>query len=132
MGFGSKVVYPDGLQLLITKASKATETGNGPGVFTGREFVNFTLKLTNGTTKDINLNNVVLTTYYGKTRQLAAPVYTEGTGVSDFSGMVKPAAIATATYAFAVPVAALGAVTMVVDFDGTHTSAEYTGSVATS
>ena len=39
--------------------------------------VRFTVKLTNGSTKAVNLNQVVVTTTYGSTKQLAAPVYTE-------------------------------------------------------
>ena len=95
----------------------------------GREYVRFTVKLTNSSAKPINLNQVVVTTTYGASSQLAAPVYTEGAGTYDFSGSVKPGASTTAIYAFAVPTKQLGRVTMVVDFDGLHTSATYRGAV---
>jgi len=127
--FDAAVKYPDGVTLVITKAEKGVETGHGPGVMAGREYVRFTLKLTNGSTKAVNLNQVVLTTSYGATKQLAAPVYTESAGTYDFSGTVKPGASATALYAFAVPTKQLNRVAMVVDFDGLHTSATYTGAV---
>ena len=127
--FSGVVKYPDGVTLVITKAEKGVETGHGPGVMAGREYVRFTLKLTNGSTKAVNLNQVVLTTTYGATNQLAAPVYTESAGTYDFSGTVKPGASATALYAFAVPTKQLNRVAMVVDFDGLHTSATYTGAV---
>ena len=127
--FNAPVSYPDGVQLVITKAEKGTETGHGPGVMAGREYVRFTVKLTNGSSKAVNLNEVVVTTFYGPTKQLAAPVYTESAGTFDFSGTVKPGASTTALYAFAVPTKQLGRVTMVVDFDGLHTSATYTGAV---
>lgn len=130
--FGSPAVYSDGLQLRIVKATKALEKGHGPGVMAGRGYVRFELELRNGTAGTINLNQVVLTTYYGSTKQLAAPVYTEGTTTRDFGGTVAPGASTTASYAFAVPAGSLSNVTMVVDFDGVHSSAVYRGAVKTS
>ena len=127
--FDARVAYPDGVSLVITKAEKAVETGHGPGVMAEREFVRFTVKLTNGSATSVNLNQVVVTTTYGPTSQLAAPVYTESAGTHDFAGTVKPGTSTTATYGFAVPVRQLGQVTMVVDFDGLHTSATYRGAV---
>jgi hypothetical protein len=127
--FNAPVTYPDGVTLVITKAEKGIETGHGPGVMAGREYVRFTVKLTNGSAKAVNLNQVVVTTTYGISSQLAAPVYTESAGTHDFAGTIKAGASTTALYAFAVPVKQLGRVTMVVDFDGLHTSATYSGAV---
>jgi hypothetical protein len=130
--FTAPVKYPDGVRLDIVRTTRAAETGHGPGVMAGREYVRFELKLTNGSAKAINLNEVVLTTFYSSSKQLAAPVYTESAKTYDFSGTVKPGASATAFYAFAVPDAGLKKLTMVVDFDGAHTSATYTGAVVVS
>ncbi len=130
--FSAPVTYPDGVRLEIVKTARAAETGHGPGVMAGREYVRFELKLTNGSAKAISLNEVVLTTYYSASKQLAAPVYTESAKTYDFSGTVKPGASATAFYAFAVPDSGLKKLTMVVDFDGIHTSATYTGAVVVS
>ncbi|GAA2737177.1 hypothetical protein GCM10009867_23360 [Pedococcus aerophilus] len=130
--FSAPVKYPDGVRLEIVKTNRATETGHGPGVMAGREYVRFQLKLTNGSAKAINLNEVVLTTYYSSSKQLAAPVYTESAKTYDFSGTVAPGKSATAYYAFAVPDSGLKKLTMVVDFDGLHTSATYTGAVVLS
>jgi hypothetical protein len=130
--FSAPVTYPDGVTLTITKAEKGVETGHGPGVMAGREYVRFTVKLTNGSAKALNLNEVVVTTTYGASKQLAAPVYTQSAGTADFFGTIKPGASTTAKYAFAVPVKDLGRVAMVVDFDGLHTSATYSGVVVTS
>lgn len=127
--FSAPVTYPDGVTLTLTKAEKGIEKGHGAGVMNGREYVRFTVKLTNGSDKAVNLNQVVVTTTYGATDQLAAPVYTESAGTYDFFGTVKPGASATALYAFAVPTKQLGNVRMVVDFDGLHTSATYSGAV---
>jgi hypothetical protein len=130
--FTKPVRYPDGVQLAIVRAEKAVETGHGPGVMAGRDYVRFEVRLTNGSAKAIRLDQVVVTTFYGTSRQLAAPVYTESAGTADFFGTVKPGASTTARYAFAVPAKELGRVTMVVDFDGVHTSATYSGAVVTS
>jgi hypothetical protein len=127
--FNAPVTYPDGVTLVITKAEKGVETGHGPGVMAGRQYVRFTVKLTNGSAKAVNLDQVVVTTTYGPTKQLAAPVYTQSAGTYDFTGTVKPGASATALYAFAVPTKQLNSVAMVVDFDGLHTSATYSGAV---
>lgn len=130
--FNAPVSYPDGVTLKITKAEKGVETGHGPGVMAGRQYVRFTVKLTNGSAKAINLNAVVVTTTYGASHQLAAPVYTQTAGTADFFGTLEPGASTSAKYAFAVPVKDLGRVAMVVDFDGLHTSATYSGAVVTS
>jgi hypothetical protein len=132
VAFSKPVRYPDGVRLDILKAEKGTETGHGPGVMAGREYVRFQLRLTNGSSKPINLNEVVVTTFYSAKRQLAAPVYTESAKTFDFSGTVAAGKSATAYYAFAVPTSDLGRVTMVVDFDGLHTSATYSGAVVAS
>jgi hypothetical protein len=132
VGFSSAVVYPDGVRLAITKATKGIEQGHGPGVFAGREYVLLSLELTNGTKEPIDVDQVVVTSFYGKTHQLAQPVYADGAGARDFSGTVAPGARTTAAYAFAVPVKSLSDVTMVVDFDGVHTSATYRGAVKAS
>ena len=120
------------LGLEIVKAEKGVEAGHGPGVMAGRAYVRFQLRLTNGSSKAINLNEVVVTTFYSAKRQLAAPVYTESAKTFDFSGTVAAGKSATAYYAFAVPTTDLGRVTMVVDLDGLHTSATYTGAVVAS
>ena len=126
------MTYNDHVSLRITKATKQVESGNGPGVFSGREFVKFDIELANGSSVPIDLNSVVVTTYYGDAKRLAPPVYTPIADTSDFSGIVAPGGTANASFGFAVPASELGNVTMIVDFDGSHTSATYTGAVTTS
>jgi Domain of unknown function (DUF4352) len=127
--FADRVTYSDSTVLTIVKATKKVESGNGPGVFAGREFVKFDLELTNGSAQPIDLNSVVVTTFYGGDKQLAAPVYTPSAETVDFSGQLAPGQKATASYGYAVPVAELGNVTMVIDFDAVHSSATFTGAV---
>jgi hypothetical protein len=129
VGFTAPATYPDGVRLVVSRATKGIEQGHGPGVHDGREYVRFEIRLTNGTSTRLELNQVVVTTFYGQSRQLAPPVYTEGTGARDFAGTVAAGGSADAVYAFAVPSTELRDVTMVVDFDGTHASAVYRGAV---
>lgn len=57
----------------------------------------------------------------------AVRVYAAEAEVTDFAGTVAAGKSATATYAFALPVDARDEVTVVVDFDGDHTSAVFRG-----
>ena len=58
-----------------------------------------------------------------------APVYTAEAKVSDFAGTLKAGATVSARYAFAVPRSSRSKVTVVVDFDGAHTSAVFRGAL---
>lgn len=129
-GFGAPAAYPDGVKVSITKAEKAVETGTGPGQFNGRQLLVVDLQVTNGSASPIDLNQVVITTTYGQSRQVAAAVYPGNVSVQDFTGSVAAGATASARYAFAVPAADLGLVSMTVDFDASHASAIFTGSVS--
>ncbi|HRW17508.1 MAG TPA: hypothetical protein P5181_01545 [Dermatophilaceae bacterium] len=129
--FAAPATYPDGVVVTLTKATAAVETGNGPGVFPGRELLVLDLEIKNGSNAPISLNQVVVTTYYGLERQLASPVYPGNLEMRDFGGAVAPGATATARYAFAVPKAQVGLVTTVVDFDPNHAAAIFTAKVTT-
>jgi len=125
--FEAPVSYPDGVTLKVDKVVPGVETGQGPGVFAGREFAVFTVTMHNGTKKPIDAQSVVVTSTYGKRGLVADRVYAADTDAVDFGGQIAPGADATARYAFAVPTKQLGDVRLVVDFDGTHTSAEFDG-----
>lgn len=125
--FSRSVAYSDGITLKVDRVTSGVETGQGPGVFAGREFAVFTVTMTNGTTKQIDAQQVVLTSTYGTRGLMAERVYAADTGAVDFGGQLAPGASATARYAFAIPAEQLGDVRLVVDFDGAHTSAEFDG-----
>ncbi len=128
--FSDTVSYSDGVTLKITKARKAAEEGHGPGVFPGREYVAFDVEVTNGSGAAVDLSSVVVSAHYGDAKQLAPAVYTASAETADLHGTVQPGGgKATGTYAFAVPASELGNVTLVVDFDGAHASAVYSGRV---
>lgn len=125
--FDSKVTYSDGVELTVDKVVPGVETGEGPGVFAGREFAVFTVTLRNGTKQPIDAQQVVVTSTYGSRGLVAERVYANDTGAADFGGVIAPGKSATARYAFAVPAKEQGDVRLVVDFDGTHTSAQFDG-----
>jgi hypothetical protein len=122
----SPVTYPDGLKVRINGVVQSTITAQGPGELTGQPLTTFTIELTNGTSKDVVLNQVVVSAFYGTPLLMAQPVYSPG--VSDFATVVKPGASASTKYAFSIPVAELHRVTIAVDFDGLHSVAVFTGS----
>jgi hypothetical protein len=125
--FTAPVSYADGVTVTVDKVTPGVETGHGPGVFAGREFAVFTVTMHNGTKKAMDAQQVVVTSTYGKRNLVAERVYAADAGAIDFGGRLAPGASATARYAFAVPAKQLGDARLVVDFDGTHTSAEFHG-----
>ena len=127
--FSDAAVYRDGVEVKIGKARGAVEEGHGPGVFAGREYVAFDVEIDNKANAPLDLSQVVVTAHYGPSKQLAPPVYTASAETADFGTGLKPGEKASATYGFAIPKSDLGEVTLVVDFDGVHASAVYSGSV---
>lgn len=120
------VTYPDGLTVSVTAIKQQTVTQVGPGAITGAPMTTFTVRFTNGTTASVDLNQVVVSAYYGASQTAAAPVY-EGS-LNDFSGQLVAGASKAADYAFSIPVKDLGSATLAIDFDGRHTVAVFTGS----
>ena len=121
-----EVLYDDGVTLRIAKVEFGKETKEGPGRFPGRAHVILSLEIINGGKKAINLDTTVVTVLDDEDQQVA-PVYLEDADVSDFAGSVKPGKTAKARYAFALAEDARSQVTVVVDFDGVHTSAVFRG-----
>jgi hypothetical protein len=119
------VRYSDGLSLKVVSVDFAKETKKGPGSFPGREYAVLTLKVVNRSDRDLSMDTVVVTVL-DKSDQPVAPVYTDEAEVSDFAGVLKAGKTVSAPYAFAVP-ASRSKVTVVVDFDGAHTSAVFRG-----
>ncbi|MFT3970692.1 MAG: DUF4352 domain-containing protein [Micropruina sp.] len=121
-----KVSYSDGVQLRIAEVKFGKETKEGPGLFPGRAYAILSLEIKNGSQRALSLDAVVVTVL-DKSNKPVNPVYVEEANVSDFSGELKPGATAKARYAFAVPVKSRSKVTVVVDFDGVHSSAVFRG-----
>lgn len=124
--FGQTATYSDGLTARVVAIKQGTSTGEGPGVFVGAPQTALTLEITNGSTKAIALNQVVVSMTYGKPGRLASPVYDQAS--RDLTGTLAPGSKAVAVYQFSVPVKDLDHVVMTVDIDGLHSVATFTGS----
>jgi hypothetical protein len=124
---GGSVAYSDGVRLRVTKTTRGVENGKGPGVFPGRTYVLFDLELVNGARTDLRLDQVVVTALAGRPPVPVTSTYIASAKPSDFSGTVRPGASARARYAFAMNPGPKDPVTVVVDFDGIHTSATFSG-----
>ncbi|MFT4216808.1 MAG: DUF4352 domain-containing protein [Micropruina sp.] len=125
-GTGGKVSYSDGVALRIRNVTFGKETREGPGQFPGRAYAVLELEIRNGSKQALSLDTVVVTVL-NKAGNQVNPVYTDEAKVADFSGELKAGATAKAAYAFAVPKSSRNKVTVVVDFDGVHTSAVFRG-----
>lgn len=124
-----KVKYADGIVLQIRDVSFAKETKEGPGQFPGRAYALLSLEIVNGSKKPLSLDTVVVTVL-DKANKAVAPVYVEEAKVADFAGELKPGKTAKARYAFALPKSSRSKVTVVVDFDGVHSSAVFRGGLS--
>jgi hypothetical protein len=117
--------YPDHVTLRILSIDQDVTSGHGPGEIPGRPLTTMRIRFANGSTKPVNLNEVVVTVVYGADRRLAAPVYQDN--AADFHSTIAPGGSTLATYAFSVPTSDLGNVTMTVDFDELHAAATFVG-----
>ena len=122
--FKDAVEYPDGVRLRVTDVRQGRVTDKGPGVVRG-PVTSFDLELSNGSDASLDLTQVVATAVYGSPRRLSSPVYLEEG--QDFRGVVKPGGTAKAVYGFSIPEADLGKVTLLLDFDATHSAAKFAG-----
>jgi hypothetical protein len=125
--FTGQVHYSDGVTLQVLSITQGASSGQGPGVFVGAPRTAFTIKVTNGTSRALALDGVVVSMRYGSPQRAASPVYEDS--ARDLAGTVAPGKSATAVYMFSVPTKELTKVTMSVDFDGTHAAAVFRGSV---
>lgn len=128
-GTDGKISYSDGVQLRIVGVKFGKETKEGPGRFPGRAYAILDLQIKNGSKKDLSLDSVVVTVL-DKSGKPVNPVYIEEANVSDFAGDLKAGATVKARYAFAVPANSRSKVTVVVDFDGAHSSAVFRGGLS--
>lgn len=121
-----KIEYGDGVSLSILDVEFGEETDEGPGAFPGREYAILTLKADNSSKAALTMQTVVVTVL-ANDGESVAPVYVAKAKVQDFSGVVAAGKSMKARYAFAVPKTSRSKVTVVVDFDGVHTSAVFRG-----
>jgi hypothetical protein len=120
------VKYSDGVALKIVNIDWSKERLKGPGSFPGRPFAVLTLEIKNKSSESLSMQTVVVTVL-DKDNQAVPPVYSQEAKARDFSGTLKSGETTRARYAFAIPKSSLSKVTVVVDFDGAHTSAVFRG-----
>lgn len=125
--FTNPIIYTDGLRLTITKMTRGTVTGAGPGVFPGRPVTDFHVTLANDTQKALPLGVVVVTVTYGSPARFAHLVYDKNS--ADFTGPIPAGQSGKAVYGFSIPSADLDNVRMTVDLDGVHQFAVFKGKV---
>lgn len=126
---GGEVEYDDGVSLSIVDVDFDEETEEGPGAFPGREYAIITLQVANSSKQNLSTGTVVVTVLDNKDAAVA-PVYVAKAKVKDFAGTVKSGKAAKARYAFALPEKSRSKVTVIVDFDGVHTSAVFRGKLS--
>lgn len=127
--FEAPAKYGDGVQVAVKAVKQGTVTATGPGELTGQPYTSFRITFTNRSAKALDLTRVVVSVTYGPDEADAAPVYGDD-GVADFSTTIGAGKAAEAVYAFSIPKAQLGAVTMRVDFAADHQAATFLGRVA--
>jgi len=120
------VRYPDGVALRIVNIDFSKESLKGPGSFPGRPYAVLKLEIRNKSRESLSMQTVVITVL-DKDNQPVPPVYSQEAKARDFSGTLKSGKTTRARYAFAIPKSSLSKVTVVVDFDRTHTSAVFRG-----
>lgn len=92
--------FGNGVTLQVTKTQRVKVNGEGPGEVSG-EGVRFTMKITNGSDREIDLNTVTATVAYGSDRKPASPSAVAAD--VPFNGVLKPGESATGSYVFSVP-----------------------------
>lgn len=127
--FEAPARYGDGVQVAVTAVKQGTVTATGPGELTGQPYTSFRITFTNRSAKALDLTQVVVSVTYGPQKLAAVPVYGD-VGVADFASTIGAGRAAAALYAFSIPKARLGAVTMRVDFAADHQPATFVGKVA--
>lgn len=121
-----EVRYPDGVSLEVEDVKFGREKREGPGSFPGRDYAVLTLSIANKSSRALSMATVVVTVLDEEGAPVP-PVSTDEVDVEDFSGTVDEGETTRAKYAFAVPRSSRSRVTVVVDFDGVHTSAVFRG-----
>jgi hypothetical protein len=117
--FSEAARWQDGLRVEVTKTKTGKTGGAGPGARVGQPMAIFTLKLSNGSTRAIDVSQVVVGVRYGANAgQVATPIYDDA--AVDFSGTLAPKQAKTARYAFELASSRNASIVMTVDVDAAH------------
>lgn len=126
--FTDQVRYADGILVRATAVRQGVVTATGPGELSGKPVTFFSVVFTNRSRKPLDLTRVAVEAQYGEPAVDAAPVYDDT--VQDFATTVAPGTSAKASYAFSIPVADLGKVTMRVRFAPEYGAATFVGRIS--
>lgn len=118
--------FGNGAKLEITKTARVNVEGQGPGEVSGSG-IRFTVKFTNNTGQDIDLNMVTANAFYGADLTPASP--TALSSDQPLSGVVKPGQSATGYYTFTIPKNATGDVQLQVSYAANQPVVVLKGSV---
>ncbi|GAB3669823.1 hypothetical protein GCM10027589_38010 [Actinocorallia lasiicapitis] len=121
------VSYPDGIEVRITKIRKIVNSEDGPGNVKGQVITVFTLRFTNRSGQPLDLDGTRIVAAYGAGKKKASPSYPAE--VNDFFGEVAPQGVREASYAFVIPVAKYGKVSLNATFGTGHKAARWSGSL---
>lgn len=126
--FGDTVKYDDGIAVAITKHKngKTSKYSEHPG----SPVTSFFVKVTNGTSENLNGAYVSVDVTYGKDGSPADQVFDSNNFGDQISGTIGKDKSKTGEYSFAVPIKERGDVTVEVSFtDFDHDNAIFAGSV---
>jgi hypothetical protein len=126
-GLRKTVEYDDTITVKLTKIEGYEVKEEGPGIVKGQRITIFTLTLTNGSSKPLDLNNVKVTATYGDQERQAEPSYFGN--LNDFFGTVKPSDSRSAAYGFVLPESGYDDLALRVKFDNEHSTAVFVGSL---
>lgn len=126
-GLRKPVKYHDAITVAITKIRKLRAKGTGPGSIAGRQLTVFTVRFTNGSAQNLDLNKTQVVAMYGS-QQAKAQTVSYG-NLNDFYGTVPAGQDKSASYAYALPSSGYKKVTLKVTFDDKHKVAVFAGSL---
>ncbi len=124
---GSKVTFPDGLQVSIVQTSQAVVNGEGVGVLQGEKFTRITLEVVNGSAVPVDATRTVVALTYGSPARQARVVYEPQS--RDLASVLPAGGKASAAYSFSVPSTGMAGATLSIDIDGGHGLAVFHGRV---
>lgn len=126
--FKDAVTYRDGLAVEVMKVRQGKIPDFASGGKPGKPMTSFTIRIRNGSKAAYDATLVSPSVTYGKDGDQAEGVFTDKIG-GGMRGKILPGKAQTAVWAFAIPTADLGDVTMQVALgDLEHATAIFTGS----
>jgi hypothetical protein len=123
----SPAPFGGGVSARVMKVADQKQTDQGPGVIAGAPSVAFTLKFTNNSGKSISVNTVNVTATYG--HDAPAPPANLSSD-RPLHSLIKPGATATGVYAFVIPKANRGKVSLAVWYAQGKPTVVFSGSVS--